>query len=707
LRRTIICEPIRRQRCRPAPPAGLASRTRSVRGERLPACLWRSLTAGTQGDNLRAEGEVPLPPAVPDPATASQRSAPGGDQGAVFSLPPIELELVEAEAIARRRQRDGRLGAAASLYGRILEAAPDHLEALLALGGFVLRAGHPAEACQLFEKAASARPDSALAQVRLGAAYSLQGRLAEAEAALLRAIALDPGLVEAHRNLGVTLHRQGRLDEAAKVLRQALTFTPVQPEVERNLAAVLLDDGQAAEAAALYRRSLARQAGVPAGHLGLGRALRILGDGEGAAAALEQAIALAPKNPRALLEMGRLRMAQGQVETAIDFLRRAGELGPNDGTVQTALAEALIADQQIGEAAKACERAVAADPSDVAAMLAFAQLLDCLDHSLDLVAVLRQAVAQAPESKAGRRSLAAALLKSGDFAAGWPAREAIGDLPDLGLPLWQGEAIPGKRLLVEAGDDMTEILLLARLLPALADSGARLYLRCRPALSAPFAQLPRLAGILAPGEAPPACDLGVHLANLPRLLELSAEAIPPGQRWLSPSPAHPATWSAPLEQLPKPRIGLVWRSASNGLGGDRRANLPLPALARLVCASRGSFVALNPGDSRADIEAAGLSGRILDLGSDISLAPDWGAMAAVIETLDLLISVDSPAAHLSGALGRPTVLLLAQPSAWWWFRERGDSPWYPSLRLLRQATPGAWEGVVDELIAQLDGGEAS
>ncbi len=611
--------------------------------------------------------------------------------------------MAEAEKIALRRQQEGRLSEAASLYGQIVEAVPDHVEALLALGGFVLRAGRLADATVLFEKAAGAAPDNAVAQANLGAAHVMRRNLAEAEAALRRAIALDPGYGDAHRNLGVTLHRQGRLGEAAKALRLALKLAPGQPLIERNLAAVLLDDHQAVEAAALYRRSLVRQPRVPAGHIGLALSLRALGDRAGAVASFERAIALAPRNPRPLLEMGRLLLAGGQLESALDHLRRAGDLAPKDARVQTILAEALIADQQIAEAARACERAVAADATDVNAMLAFAGLLDALDRSLDVVAVARQAVERAPGSKPARRRLAETLLKSGDFAAGWPAFEAAGDASAMELPLWQGEPIGGRRLLVEAGEDIEEILLLARFLPSVAAGGVQVHLRCPAEFFGLFAGLPGVAALLAPGDANPSCDLAVRLASLPRLLGLQIEAIPPTLGWLRPRADRQAPWRQRLGQLPAPRIGLVWRAGA-GAGansGDPRWNLPMTAVARLVGRSHGSFVALNAEDRRAEIAGAGLSQRIVDLGPELGGATIWGEMAAALDGVDLLIAVDSPAAHLAGALGRPAWVLLAQPAAWCWFRERNDSPWYPTLRLLRQPKPGDWDSVIDQIVARL------
>ncbi len=620
------------------------------------------------------------------------------DPATIISLPGVALDLAEAEKIAKRRQSEGRLAEAASLYGRIIEAVPNHAEALLALGGFVLRAGRLAEASLLFEKATAAEPGNAVTFANLGAAHAMQGKMAEAEAALRRSVALDPGYADAHRNLGVTLHRQRRLGEAAKALRLALKLAPGQALIERNLAAVLLDDHQALEAAALYRRALTRQPRAPAALIGLALALKSLGDRPGAVAALERAIAQAPKNPRPLLEMGRLQMSEGLWGPAIDNLRRASDLAPKDAEVQRTFAEALIADQEIAEAAAACERAVAADPADAKAMLVFAQLLNALDRSLDAIAVLRQAAERVPDSKPAQRQLAEALLKSGDFDAGWPALEAASDAAAIALPIWQGEPIGGKRLLVEAGDDIEEILLLARFLPTVAAGGVQVHLRCPVELFGLFAGLPGVAALLAPNEGAPPCDLAVRLASLPRLLGLRIEAIPPTLGWLRPPADRLAPWRQRLAELPAPRIGLVWRAGSRG---DRRANLPMEALTQLVGRSHGSFVALNAENRGTEIAAAGLSRRIVDLGAELAGPRIWGEMAAAIDGVDLLIAVDSPAAHLAGALGRPAWVLLAQPTSWCWFREREDSPWYPTLRLLRQPKPGDWNSVVNQVVARL------
>jgi hypothetical protein len=213
--------------------------------------------------------------------------------------------------------------------------------------------------------------------------------------------------------------------------------------------------------------------------------------------------------------------------------------------------------------------------------------------------------------------------------------------------------------------------------------------------------------LLPPGNEVPACDVAVRLSSLPRLLGLRIEAIPPTLGWLRP-PAQPlALWHRRLAELPAPRIGLVWRSGAASGTRDRRGDLPMEALGQLIGRTHGSFVALNAEERRAEIAATGFAHRITDLGAELPRATLWGDMAAAVEGVDLLIAVDSPAAHLAGALGRPAWLLLAQPTSWYWFRDRDDSPWYPTLKLLRQPKPGAWEKVVNQVVARLGDTEST
>jgi Flp pilus assembly protein TadD len=624
----------------------------------------------------------------------------------VGELSGIELDLAEAERLAAARMAAGRHAAAVELYGQIVAALPDHAAALLALGGFALEARRPAEAVALLERAAAGAPEDVIVQAHLGGAFALLDRTGEAEELLRRAVRLDARCALAHRNLGLTLHRQGRLADAAAAIRRARDLDPGDLEAKRLLAGVLLDQGEAANAATLYRSVLNRAPRSAAAHAGLAAALERMGDAGGAVAALASATALGPADPQPRLALGRLLLAGGEAAAAVDPLREATALLPDEAAPQAILAEALILDQQIGEAARTCERAISLAPQDPQALLAFGALLDALDRPADAVTVLRQAQARAPASPVAGRRLAEMLLKSGDFAAGWPAWEQLIPPGDLPYPPWRGEPLPGRRILVEADACLEDNLLMLRLLPALAAAGARVVVRCAPELQRLLVGLAGDVELVAPGDTGTACDFAVPMRHLPRLLALDLQNIPPALGCLRPLPERGAAWSTRIAALPAPRIGLVWRT---GTGRDPRSRLPLACLHPLIRYRPGSFLAFNAEDRRDEILAAGLAGHIIDLGAEFAEAPGgpWPEMLAALDCIDLLIAVDSPAAHLAGLLGRPAWVLLAQPADWRWFRGGAESPWYPTLRLMRQSSAGDWASVVDAAVRRLAGEDAA
>jgi hypothetical protein len=183
--------------------------------------------------------------------------------------------------------------------------------------------------------------------------------------------------------------------------------------------------------------------------------------------------------------------------------------------------------------------------------------------------------------------------------------------------------------------------------------------------------------------APPAHDLWVDQMSLPRLFGTRVETIPAAAGYLRSDPAKVAAWR---RRLPPDRlIGLVW-AGNPAHSNDRRRSLPPGAIARLTPPGGATFVALQLGPRQT--EAHDIQGA-LDLSAGLT---DYAETAAVLSCLDLLISVDTSVAHLAGALGRPTWLLLPYAADWRWLSDRDDSPWYDSLRLIRQERPGDWDG---------------
>ena len=277
--------------------------------------------------------------------------------------------------------------------------------------------------------------------------------------------------------------------------------------------------------------------------------------------------------------------------------------------------------------------------------------------------------------------LAAALLAAGRYAQGWPLMEArIALRPDAvppmtaGAPEWTGEApLAGKSVLVWVEQGFGDQIMCARFAADLAARGARVTLACRPALAALFAAMPAVAHALpvptGQAVAVPRHDLWTRYLSLPHRLGVTLETLSGAPYLRAPA----AVAEVPAGE----RIGLAWRTSPTGFNAQAK-RLPDDQAQRLL--ARGA-VSLHPEDTGA---------------------ADFAQTAAIIERLDLVISVDTAVAHLAGAMGKPCwTLLPAEGLDWRWLRARRDSPWYAAMRLFRQTEAGDWSGVVDEVLAEL------
>ncbi|HEY3948932.1 hypothetical protein [Phenylobacterium sp.] len=318
--------------------------------------------------------------------------------------------------------------------------------------------------------------------------------------------------------------------------------------------------------------------------------------------------------------------------------------------------------------------------------VAFAEAGDAGRAEPELLAAL----SLAPDDAEAKMALCSFYLSVGRYAEGWPLMEARVGLhadvvPPVRLPYpeWLGEPLAGRSILVWVEQGFGDKIQMARFVPALKARGAaRVTLGCPPALTHLFTTLEGVDELVtvavrqSVSVAPHDC--WSRYLSLPNRLGVTLETVPTAPYLTAPADRR-AAWAGfrPEASLGGRRAGLVWQASPTG------------------------FNAANKGLARADAQ------RLLDLGA-VSLHPedtgaaDFADTAAILETLDLVISIDTSVAHLAGAMGKPCwTLLPALKCDWRWLRERTDSPWYPTLRLYRQAQPGDWRETIDRVIADL------
>ncbi|MGH7102153.1 MAG: tetratricopeptide repeat protein, partial [Acetobacteraceae bacterium] len=399
-------------------------------------------------------------------------------------------------------------------------------------------------------------------------------------------------------------------------------------------------------------------------------ALAGLGAGPAAIAGLERTIARDPTHAKAHLNLGNLLAEEDRLEEAEGSCRRAIALDPRLPEAHASLGYLLTAEGRLDEAIAACLSALALDPEFVQA------------HWNEGIARLLQ----------------------GDYARGWEKYEArkgyerfIRLYPDPEGPIWQGEALAGRTILVHAEQGLGDTIQFARYLPLLAQAGAQVVLACDPALvplmaGQPSALMPGLEAVVVRGSTLPPYDCWINQMSLPHRFATTLDSIPSPGRYLAADPERTRHFR---ERLPQGRrIGLAW--AGNPLhSNDRRRSMPIGALAPLLAGSGASFVSLQSGARAAEVrEFPG----IRDFSAELA---DFAETAALIEALDLVVTVDTSVAHCAAALGKKTWILLPHAADWRWLVGRTDSPWYCSVRLFRQERPGAWDSLVAEVAALL------
>jgi Flp pilus assembly protein TadD len=538
------------------------------------------------------------------------------------------------EAIGAHEQ--GRHEAAFALYKTILEEAPGYPPALHMLGVLALEFGQVDAAVEALRAAATAAPERTDYRNDLGEALRHAGDLESAADAFVQVLEIEPGHAGARNNLGIVRHAQGRLDEAVALYREAIALAPDNVHALTNL----------------------------------GVALQASGDASGARRALDAALAAAPENAAVLLNLGNLELGEGMPEKAEALYRQIIEGDPRSAPAHVNLGRALKEQGRVAEALSACVSARGLDPSLPAAHW--------------------------------NEGLCRLLL--GDYARGWQGfawRERAEAVPPHGLPhpAWNGEPLAGRHLLVHAEQGLGDTLQFVRFVPRLQSfEPASVTVLCQSPVVDLIAQVAGIGKVVGPEASLEGVDLRVPLLDLPRHLRIALPDLVTDAPYLFADPAKTALWQARFAQMPRPRVGLVWKGRPQH-ANDRNRSMPLAALAAAFQVPGITWFSLQ-------LDPTSTEAALLDEAGVVALGATFETMddtAAAVMALDLVVTVDTSIAHLAGALGKPVWVLLPAVPDWRWLLNRSDSPWYPTAKLFRQPARGDWASVATAICAGLRG----
>ncbi len=553
----------------------------------------------------------------------------------------------------------------------VVTACPEAALGWKALGIALKHQGKDGDAVAALSKAVSIDAADAEAHGILGAALADLGRSSEAEASYRRAIALQADSASAHGNLGILLLNAGRAAEAADSFRRAIASEPRFVQAHGNLGNALRRLNRLEEAVDSYRRALAIDAGYVPAHANLGVVLRQLGRLEEAAASHRHAISLRPQFAEAHANLGNVLLAMDAPEDAEESYRHALALRPDVAEFHSALANALREQGRLSEAEASLEQALALKPDLVEA-----------HHNISFLILARGDFRRGLAALEWRKASASPIVR-------WTSSK----------PAWTGEQdVAGKRLLVHYEQGLGDTIQYCRYLKILRDRKARILFLPQAPLKALMRTLGDGLQIVDEEDVDDdAYDLHCSLHSLPLALGTTVDTIPAEVPYLSADPSLVEHWRAALGEGGF-RIGIAWQGSPQGTA--LRKAFPPSLLAPIARLPGVRLISLQKEDRQAPLELPG-DLPVTTLGSRFDSGSAFLDTAAVMQSLDLIITADTSIAHLAGALARPTWVALKQTADWRWLLGRSDSPWYPTMRLFRQATRDDWAGVFAEMARAL------
>jgi len=675
------------------------------------------------------------------------------------SNPAIQILMKQA----LQHYETGDLQAAASACRDVLGKAPEDIDALVLLGSIFTDAGNYDQAIELFKSALVVGGPASGVLFNLGVAFRGAERLLEASRAFKNAAEAAPDRADCWYNLGEAYRRLERQDEALNALIKAAELAPDDTAYGLTLANAFLDAGKFDQAIEQFRVLTESDPADLNAQNGLGVALRLAGHVSDSEELFRSLSDTHPSDPATLNNFGLTLAAGKKFEDAEKSFLKALDNAPDYAEARSNLADIYASEARYGDAVLSLEIALKTDPDNrelgmklalmyqkdgrledaksileslsesdfqparrllanvlrdmgdfeaAKALLQLAEKDPLLEtHRLTNLGLLhlhegspsqaiklfRSALNRDPENTELQLNLAHSLLIKGEMADGWAAFEGRLTNPlDDNLPgrPWSGENLAGKSILVTGEQGAGDCFQFVRYLAPLADLADTIAFSTSPRLASFLAESLEGVTVSSSEIEPNGFDYHVPLMSLPHVM--ASPLLLVDDAYLAADRELVRSWKSRLTK-DGPAIGLAWQG-NRAYETDYLRSISAAQIAKFVESATYSFVSLQRGghemlgDARSNVQ---------DFTGEMDLSDGFVDTAALMMSLDLIITSDTSIAHLAGALGRPVWVLLNSAPDWRWQLERPDSPWYPTMRLFRQPKPRDWRSVFTEVEAAL------
>ncbi len=560
----------------------------------------------------------------------------------------------------------GQLDQAEALYRQTIANAPDSSDAIQLLGVICLQRGKFREGEAMIRHAIALRPDTPDYYKNLAEAMVQSKQWNQAIACFRQIVALEPSNHAAFFQLGVILAKYEQLGTAIEALRSAVALKPGDLNYRGTLSA-------------MYSKANRPDLAV---------------------AELREGTRLAPEDVRCWHNLGTMLCEWGQFEEGLNAYEQALKLNPNLAAAHCNKAAALREIGRHAEAMAAVRRAAEIDPACSGVQNNLGALL-CDEGKLEEgLNAWRQAVVDDRNSVHAHWNYGRLLLRLGYFAEGWEEFEWRLKFAPMKLnrgfaqPQWDGSDPTGKTILLHAEGGFGDAIQFIRLVPSVTARGGRWFLECQPELASLFEGTAGVERIIHRGQPLPEFDVQIPLQGLPRIVEIRLDNIPNKVPYLKTPADRVQHWASRVSNDGRPRVGLVWAGSNTAMGDKRTRSVEL--FSPLAAVDGVRFFSLQKGPDSGQTPPTGM-----DWADYTSELHDFSDTAALMQNLDLVITVDTSAGHLAVALGRPVWVIIPFESDFRWLAGRTDSPWYPTMRLFREPVAGDTVTPITQIVQAL------
>lgn len=674
----------------------------------------------------------------------------------------VEAEQAYNEVLSRRPKhvdansllgtvhlQTGRLDSARILLEKAVKLQPEHFVARNNLGHVLQDRGMLKEAIKHYEQAIKYKPDFFDAYNNLGTALREAKEFERAASVLEKLVHVDPTNSSAHYNLGLVRLQQKRVDEAVAELGVSVELNPAHIEGWTNYGTALRDKGHFDKAISAFDKALELDPTRFEALCGKSLACSAMSDFDSAKQTLAQIVWTESLTPEAYAALGTAYSNAGQLKVAVKAFNRAIESKPDYCEAYSNLSCVLQACDELNEALLACERALEinpeflsarinrattlakllkfreseqelnvclqSDPTNDTVLQAMGSVLDMQMRRDEALTFYDRALQSAPKRPDIHWNRGLSLLAAGRLEEGWDEYDWGMQTKERALavrysyPIWRGENLKDKTILLYAEQGLGDEILFASCFPQIIDQAGRCIIQCDPRLKALYERsFPRAVIYAGKREAESSwlasfggIDFQSPIGSVPRYLRRRIEDFPSHNVFLRADPKQSKNWKSRLDSMGETlKVGIAWRSGLTT--GFRKTGYTLIEDWADVFAVQGiTFVNLQYGECKAELARAKdkFGVQIVDF-SELDLYNDLDGQTALIDALDVVISVGISVYNFAGALGKETWLLVP-PGTSWVNVGTQRIPWFPSLKMYSQSQLGDWTPVMRKLADDL------